>query len=66
MAKLVEFAWLSQEFNRIHIANGTILKRLDDLHEEHLLILKQIGGVRFDYKVGPVVNKKQTKENETC
>jgi len=47
---IIEVTWLKRQF--------------DQLHQEHAQILKQIGpGFRFDFAVGPVVNKKPKRSN---
>lgn len=57
----IDLLWLKQQFDRLELEHKALLDNTNGLHEEHALILKQIGAAnqfRFDYKVGPIVTKK--------
>jgi hypothetical protein len=54
-------SWFSQDDKYL-----LILKKLDDLHKEHGIIIGMLSGgqkekPRFDYEVGPVTNKQKKK-----
>lgn len=58
---IIDLLWLKQQFDRLELEHQKLLANTNGLHEEHALILKQIGATnqfRFDYKVGPIVTKK--------